>query len=110
MTFLVVFKISQESLNGFAPNSQGRRVWYLARTSQGQGQGHQGQKRHSSGLSAACVRFMFGETSLALVIIMLTPSLSSQGRKNYLRLVSENCSAWASDSPVWLLVLHMRRA
>ena len=29
------------------------------------GQGHQGQKRHFSAHSAACVRFMFGTTSLA---------------------------------------------
>jgi len=30
---LFVYGISQEPLNGFAPNSQGRRVWSLARTS-----------------------------------------------------------------------------
>jgi len=29
------------------------------------GQGHQEQKQHFSTLSAACVRFMFGKTSLA---------------------------------------------
>jgi len=29
------------------------------------GQGHQGQKWHFSALSAACVQFVFGETSLA---------------------------------------------
>jgi len=29
------------------------------------GQGHQGQKRHFSALSAACMRFMFCKTSLA---------------------------------------------
>ena len=29
------------------------------------GQGHQGQKRHFSALSAACMRFMFDKTSLA---------------------------------------------
>ena len=33
MTFLFVYEISWEPLNGFAPNSQGRRVWSLARTS-----------------------------------------------------------------------------
>jgi len=42
-------EIYPERLNGFAPNSQGRCVWSLARTSlkvkaKGQGQGHQGQK------------------------------------------------------------------
>jgi len=29
------------------------------------GQGHRGQKRHFSAVLAACVRFMFGETSSA---------------------------------------------
>jgi len=33
--------------------------------SRSKGQGHQGQKRHFSALSAACVRFVFGKTSLA---------------------------------------------
>jgi len=33
VTFLFVYKISCEPLNGFAPNSHGRRVWFLARTS-----------------------------------------------------------------------------
>jgi len=31
--FLFVYEISRESLNGFAPNSYGRCVWSLARTS-----------------------------------------------------------------------------
>jgi len=31
VTFLFVPQISREPLNGFAPNSQGRRVWSLAR-------------------------------------------------------------------------------
>jgi len=46
--FLFVYDISREPLNGFAPNSQGTRVWSLARTSlkvNVKGQGHQGQKR-----------------------------------------------------------------
>ena len=30
---LVLYEISREPLNGFAPNSHGRRVWSLARTS-----------------------------------------------------------------------------
>jgi len=33
VTLLFVYEISRETLNGFAPSSQGRRVWYLARTS-----------------------------------------------------------------------------
>jgi len=68
MTFLFLYEISREALNEFAQNSHRRRVWYLARTSLNvkvKGQGHQGQKRHFSALSPACVRFTFGKTSLA---------------------------------------------
>jgi len=46
--FLFVPQISREPLNGFARNSQGRRVWSLARMSLNvkvKGQGHQEQKR-----------------------------------------------------------------
>jgi len=44
-----VCEISLEPLNEFAPNSQGRHVWFLARMSLNvkvRGQGHHGQKRH----------------------------------------------------------------
>ena len=44
----VVPKVSLESLNGFASNSLGRRVWSLARKSLNvkiKGQGDQGQNR-----------------------------------------------------------------
>ena len=43
-TFLFVYEISPEPLNGFAPNSQARRVWSLAGMSlkvKVKGQGHQ---------------------------------------------------------------------
>ena len=65
--FLFVYEISREPLNGFAPNSHGRRVWSLARRSLKVKvkvicQDHQGQKRHAV---CACVRFVFGKTSLA---------------------------------------------
>jgi len=33
VTFLFVYEISREPLDGFAPNSQGRSVWSLARMS-----------------------------------------------------------------------------
>jgi len=49
VTFLYVYEIYREPLNGFAPCSHGRRVWSLAPTSLNvtvKGQGHQGQKRH----------------------------------------------------------------
>jgi len=50
--------ISREPLNGFAPNSQGRRVWFLAQTTLNvkvKGVGHQGQKTHSAALLAMFV-------------------------------------------------------
>jgi len=60
--------MSWELLNGFAPNSHETRVWSLAQTSLNvkvKGQGHQGKKLHFLALSAACMWFMFGKTSLA---------------------------------------------
>ena len=66
--FLFVHEIFREPLNGFAPNSHERRAWSLAGTSlkvKVKGQGHQGQKTAFSALLAACMRFMFGKTSLA---------------------------------------------
>jgi len=66
--FLFVYEIYQKPLNRFAPNSQRRRVWSLDRASlkvRVKVQGHHGQKRHFSTLSVACVRFVFGKTSLA---------------------------------------------
>jgi len=72
---LVVYEVSREPLNGFAPNSHRRRVWSLARTSLNvkiKGQGHQGQKRHFRPISGTCVRFMFGETSLASSFVLFT--------------------------------------
>jgi len=45
LTFFM-YEISPEPLNGFAPNSHGRRAWSLAQTSlkvKVKGQGHQGQ-------------------------------------------------------------------
>jgi len=70
--FVCVWNIP-EPLNGFAPNSHGRRVWSLALTSlkvKVKDQGHQGQKRHFSAFSAACVRFIFGKASLASSFIL----------------------------------------
>ena len=73
--YLFVYEISREPLNEFAPNSQGRHAWSLARTSlmlrsKIKGQGHQGQKTVFSALLAACVRFMFDKTPLALVFCL----------------------------------------
>ena len=82
VTFLFVHEISREPLNGFAPNSQGRRVWYLAPMClnakvKGQRARSPGtKKRPFSALSASCVRFIFGKTSLALVIsLCLIPNI-----------------------------------
>ena len=74
VVFSFVYEIFRESLNRFAPNSHGRRAWSLARTSlkvKVKDQDDQGQKRHFSALSAACVRFMFGKTSLACSLVLL---------------------------------------
>ena len=79
VTFLFVYEISPEPLNGFAQNSHGRRVWPLARTGlkvRVKGQDHQGQKRHFLARSAACVQFMFGKTSLASSLIFTYFELS----------------------------------
>jgi len=69
-----VYEISPELLNGFAPNSRGRRLWSLARTSlkvKVKDQGHQGQKRHFSALLADCMQFVFGKTSLAFSWLLI---------------------------------------
>jgi len=67
---LFVYEIPWEPLKGFAPNSRGRRVWYLARTSlnvnvKGKSSRTPRIKTVFLALSAACMRLMFGKTSLA---------------------------------------------
>ena len=55
VTFLFVYEISREPLNGFASNSHGWRVWTSLNVT--------GDKNGIfPALSAACVRFMFGKT------------------------------------------------
>ena len=59
--FLFVYEISREPLNGFARNSQRKRVWSLDRASlkvKIKGKGHQGQKAF---LRPVWLRFMFGK-------------------------------------------------
>ena len=69
--FLFVYEISREPLNGFTPSSHGRRACSLARRSLNvkvkcqRSRSPGTKKRHFSDFSAACVRFMFGKTSLA---------------------------------------------
>jgi len=65
-------RISLEPLNGFATSSHERRDWSLDHRSdefEGRGQRSKvkvtGTKTAFSALTAACVRFMFGKTSLA---------------------------------------------
>jgi len=94
VTFLFVPQISREPLNGYAPNSQGRRVWSLAWTSlnvkikaaiewntlAGNNVTQQqmgpfrcfgwGAKGGKGVILAVCVWFMFGKTSLGLVILL----------------------------------------
>ena len=73
--FCLCVKYLGEPLNGFAPDSHGRRVWSLDQTNfkvKGDGQGHRDKKRH---FSAACVRFTFGKTTLACSLVCLLPDL-----------------------------------
>jgi len=115
-----VNQISQELLNGFAPNSQGRRVWSLARTSlnvkvRDQRSKSTGTKnalctpitppgsnvmerarckeRHAVAdgtipsmpgvILAACLRFLFGKTSLALVFCLFFVCASNNQASGY---------------------------
>jgi len=81
--FLFVYEISREPLNGFAPNSHGRRVWSVARTSLKvtvKGQGQQGQNGIFRPLRRpACMRFMFGKTYLAFSDFCVVVAGSQQG-------------------------------
>ena len=62
--FLFVYEISPEQLNGFAPNSDTRRVWSFARTSL-KVKVTKDKEQHFLALLAACKHFTFGKTSLA---------------------------------------------
>jgi len=63
VTFLFVYEISPEPLNGFVINSQGRHAWSLARMSLNvkvKGQGHQGQKTAFFGpFSSLCAVYVW---------------------------------------------------
>jgi len=61
--FLSVYEISPKPLNGFAPNSRGRRVWSLRRVWRSRSPGT--KKLHFSAILAVCVQFMLGKTSVA---------------------------------------------
>jgi len=72
-----VYEIPLEPLNGFAPNSQGRRVCSLAGMSlrvkvKGQRSRSPRTKTVFSALSVACVQFMFGKISLASSLLLLS--------------------------------------
>jgi len=74
VTFLFVYEISPEPLNGFVPNSQGRLVWSLAWTSLNvkvRGQGHHSQKLAFFGPFGSLHVVTFGKTSLARVLFFL---------------------------------------
>jgi len=83
--FFFVCEISREPLNGFASNSQGQRVWSLARTNLkvkvGQRSRLLGTKTAFLALSTVCVRFMFGKASLASsLFLFVTDFLMSLNR------------------------------
>jgi len=100
---LSVFRLCMKYLGnrwtGLLSNSHGRHAWCLARVSlkvNVKGQGHQGQngisgtKRYFSALSAACVRFMFGKTSLACSFeILLINCLLLIGSKQLINRISK---------------------
>jgi len=105
---LFVYEIYPELLNGFAPNSHGKRVWALTRTSLNlkvKGQDHQGQissplKMHCNTLAAnnvmqqqkgpfcccwgdgsaqsGCMWLMFRKISLALVLDLVSSVLCQE--------------------------------
>jgi len=69
-----VYEISREPLNGFAPNSHGRLVWFLAGTSlkaKVKGQGHKGQKNGIFRPFRWPACGLFGKTSLASSLHLL---------------------------------------
>jgi len=73
----LVYEISQELLNGFAPNLHIRHVWSFTRMSlRVKGQDHQGQKWHFLALSAACVQFVFDKTSLVKIHFVVPNGIS----------------------------------
>jgi len=77
---LFVREISWETLNQIAPNSQGRRVWsatFKVKVKCQRLKEPETKKRHFSAFLAACLRFMFGKTSLALVFSLFLSIASS---------------------------------
>jgi len=61
VVFCLCMKCLGEPLNGFVPNSDGRRVWSLTQTSL-KVKVTRDKKLYFSALLAACVRFMFSKT------------------------------------------------
>jgi len=66
------------------------------------GQGHQRQKRHFSALSAVCVRFMFGKTSLVSIQSLLKVRIINRTIKALQLVYPSVCSSffcylWASE-------------
>ena len=106
-----MYEISREPLNGFAPNSRGRLVWSLARTRLNvkvKGQGRQGQKRYFSARSEACVRFVFGKTSLAssLVLGWFTPRMRCSALRRFRRIMPQYTAVYRKLS---LTLTHVYR-
>jgi len=69
--FLFVYKISREPLNVFAPSSQRRRIWFLSGMSLNvKVKGQRSRSPAFLALSAACMQFMFGKTSLESCFVL----------------------------------------
>jgi len=102
--FVFVCEIYREPMNGFAPNSQGRRAWSFPRTSlkvmlKCQLSRSPGTKKwHFSALSAAYVRFVFSKTSSA-------SSYNNFYWQNYMQVVNFK-TIWWWQSQLKLLQLE----
>jgi len=88
VTFLFVYEISREPLNGFAPNSHGRHVWSLARML--------GRVWRSRSISAACVRFMFEKKHLcsSVIDVAINKLPRSIERSNPIAEQLQRCRVW----------------
>jgi len=71
-----LYEITLEPLNGFAPNSQGRRVWSLTQASLKVKVKVKVTRDNKWHFSVACVQFMFDKTYLASSFIQFGSHLA----------------------------------
>jgi len=93
VTFLFVYEISPEPLNGFVPNSHGRRVWSLARTSF-----KVKVTRDKNGIFRRFRRLasgLFGKTSLASSLIYIRANVYITAKIDCLQLGLDKLHLWS---------------